>query len=193
MSPGPQHALLAIAALGAASCTSCVAYSILYPSSRIWPVPASDGALSRLRAVLNRATGPVIGVSAACLLIVAVLDFGSLQLPGWLHATVGAVLFCTGGSLAGAGYRTLGVEVSTGTPGALEVSGPYRFSRNPQYVGTVGALLGFALLANSGLVLVGAIFWAAWFLLAPLAEEPWLRTLLGEDYESYLSRTRRYL
>jgi protein-S-isoprenylcysteine O-methyltransferase Ste14 len=187
------QALLAVAVVGAIVCTACLGFSILHPASRIWPVPARNGAAGRLRTLLNRATGPVIGVSATCLLIVAAFDYGSLQLPAVLHLPFGAVLFCAGGALAGAGYRTLGVEISTGTPGDLEVRGPYRLSRNPQYVGTAGAMFGFALLVSSRLVLFGAISWSAWFLIAPLAEEPWLRALLGKPYESYLHRTRRYL
>ena len=97
------------------------------------------------------------------------------------------------GAFALAGYRTLGVEISTGTVGGLEIRGPYRSSRNPQYVVTAGGLIGAALIANSGLFLIGAIAWCSWFLLAPIAEESWLRSLLGSPYEEYLSRTRRYL
>jgi len=193
MSAEPQHALLALAVLGAVFCIASILYSVLFPSSRTWPIPASHGPHASVRRFINHATGPTIGVSAAALVVVAVLDFGSLRLPSWLHMTAGAVLFSCGGAFALAGYRTLGTRISTGTAGELEVRGPYRLSRNPQYVGTVGVLLGTALLANSWLVLLGASIWSSWFVLAPIAEEPWLRSLLGNPYDEYLSRTRRYL
>jgi protein-S-isoprenylcysteine O-methyltransferase Ste14 len=193
VSEDPQHALLALAVLGAAYCIASVLYSIFFPSSRTWPIPSRTGPYTSTRRFINRTTGPIIGLSAISLLVVGVLDFGSLRIPLWLHATAGAVLLTAGGALALAGYRTLGADISTGTAGSLEIRGPYRLSRNPQYVGTVGALFGAALVANSWLFLLGAIIWSSWFLLAPIAEEPWLRSLLGSAYEEYASRTRRYL
>ena len=77
--------------------------------------------------------------------------------------------------------------------GDLQVRGPYRISRNPQYVGAVGVLAGLALLSNSFTVLLAVVPWCLWFWLAPLAEEPWLRALLGDSYISYAARTKRYL
>jgi len=52
---------------------------------------------------------------------------------------------------------------------------------------------GYALLWSSQLALVVAAIWSAWFLLAPFAEEPWLRTKLGAPYGAYTRRVRRYL
>ena len=171
-----------------------VIHSLLLPSLRVWPVPLPDDRAAFLRALLNRSTGPIVGISAACLLALALLDFGSLQLPRWLHLGFGALLFLAGGAFAGSGFRTLGPEISTGTPpGELELRGPYRISRNPQYVGTIGVLLGTGLLANSSLCILAGLGWCPWFLVAPFAEEAWLRGHLGPAYESYLSSTRRYL
>ena len=70
-----------------------------------------------------------------------------------------------------------------------------RFARfmRPKEVGAIGFLFGLALLANSQLLLVCAGVWSIWFLLAPIAEESWLRELLGAPYEEYVLLTRRYL
>jgi protein-S-isoprenylcysteine O-methyltransferase Ste14 len=77
---------------------------------------------------------------------------------------------------------------------ALVTSGPYRFSRNPAYVGMAVIFVGIALAAD-----------APWALLAlPLAlvtvdrgvirrEEPYLERLFGEQYRRYSSQTRRWV
>ncbi len=54
-------------------------------------------------------------------------------------------------------------------------------------------LLGYGLLWNSTLALVAMLFWSSWYLLAPFAEEPWLRERLGDPFESYAAQVRRYL
>ena len=54
-------------------------------------------------------------------------------------------------------------------------------------------LLGYGLLCNSTLAVVAMLFWSSWYLLAPFAEEPWLRERLGDPFESYAAQVRRYL
>ena len=87
----------------------------------------------------------------------------------------------------------MGVTASQGFGGPLLVSGAYRYSRNPQYVGTVAGLLGYGVLCNSALTLVAVLLSSSWYLLAPFAEEPWLRERLGAPYEEYAASVRRYL
>jgi len=77
---------------------------------------------------------------------------------------------------------------------SLIAAGPYRFTRNPMYLGATCILLGIGGLTND-----------AWIdLLAPLAlvivhvvvvrpEERYLRERFGETYDSYAARVRRYL
>jgi protein-S-isoprenylcysteine O-methyltransferase Ste14 len=73
-------------------------------------------------------------------------------------------------------------------------AGPYRFTRNPMYVGMALAYVGGALLLNS--------VWP--FLLLPIPllmvdryvirrEERYLRTKFGSEYEAYTQRVRRWL
>jgi len=78
-------------------------------------------------------------------------------------------------------------------PRRLVVRGPYKFVRNPMYIGAVFALAGAALFYESR-ALAG---YAALFLLLTHAfvvwyEEPTLRRIFGADYESYCKRTRRW-
>ena len=77
---------------------------------------------------------------------------------------------------------------------ALVTSGPYRFTRNPMYVGMAFLYAGFAF--GFG------VFWA--FALLPLVllivdrvvippEERFLRAHFGEEFARYSSRVRRWL
>ena len=190
---GFQSALLSASLLGALLNIGVIAQSIAFPASRIWPVSADCGRFKGLRVFLNRAAAPIIGLSVVSILALAVSDIGSLRLPAWFHISMGVGLFAAGGSFGWMGFRSLGPEISLGIPGELQVRGPYRISRNPQYVGAVGVLAGLALLSNSLIVLLAVAPWCLWFWLAPLAEEPWLQSLLGDPYASYAATTKRYL
>ena len=78
-------------------------------------------------------------------------------------------------------------------PRSLVVRGPYRFVRNPMYLGAALVLSGAALVYHS-LALLG---YAAGFLLATHVfvvayEEPKLGQLFGDDYRAYRARVRRW-
>ncbi|MDP3958305.1 MAG: methyltransferase [bacterium] len=72
--------------------------------------------------------------------------------------------------------------------------GPYRFTRNPTYVGLSLLTLGFALVMNSLLVLLGVL---VSFHIVHLGivkrEERLLAKKYGEDYERYRSKVRPWL
>ena len=72
-------------------------------------------------------------------------------------------------------------------------AGPYRFTRNPQYVGDTALLLGLGIVANSELLWVTHALAALCFIVAPLSEEAWLAEQYGEEYERYRRKTPRFL
>ena len=76
---------------------------------------------------------------------------------------------------------------------ALVTSGVYRFTRNPQYLGDIALVAGYAILCNSQFVYITGLIGILWFLLAPFTEEPWLRREYGEAYERYASRVPRFI
>ncbi|GAB2996373.1 methyltransferase family protein [Mycobacterium bourgelatii] len=84
------------------------------------------------------------------------------------------------------GKGTLGVGKVLGEPIRLVVRGPYRHVRNPMISGVVAILLGEALIASSGWLL---LWFAAFFtLLATVIrfwEEPHLTEKFGADYVEY--------
>jgi protein-S-isoprenylcysteine O-methyltransferase Ste14 len=79
-------------------------------------------------------------------------------------------------------------------PRRLVVRGPYRFVRNPMYIGAIVGLTGASIFYES-LALLGftAVFALTVHLFVMFYEEPTLRRLFGEDYIEYCRRVRRWL
>ncbi|MDR3772496.1 MAG: isoprenylcysteine carboxylmethyltransferase family protein, partial [Terracidiphilus sp.] len=78
-------------------------------------------------------------------------------------------------------------------PRRLVIRGPYRFVRNPMYMGAGTALAGAALFYRSPTLLAYvAIFLLVAHLFVLLYEEPTLRRTFGPEYEAYCHRVRRW-
>jgi protein-S-isoprenylcysteine O-methyltransferase Ste14 len=166
--------------------TGCTLWSIFRPERRTHPPIRREGIVFRVNAVL----GPGINFG---LLALAVLGWNSFAFDHWLRYPLGAALFAAGGYLGLGGFLRLGVERSLGHAGELVDSGPYRFSRNPQYVGALLAFAGLNLICNSALGLLATLLAGVWWLSLPFAEEPWLREKLGARYDGYAARVPRFL
>jgi len=88
--------------------------------------------------------------------------------------------------------RTSIVPVRPAT--ALVVAGPYRFTRNPMYLGMALLAAGLALFMNTWwpiLLLVPVLLIVRIFVIAP--EERYLRRRFGAEYEAYMARVRRWV
>ena len=79
-------------------------------------------------------------------------------------------------------------------PRALVIAGPYRWVRNPMYIGAGTALLGAALFYQSA-ALAGytVLFLVITHLFVLFYEEPHLRRVFGQPYEDYLRTVHRWL
>jgi protein-S-isoprenylcysteine O-methyltransferase Ste14 len=78
-------------------------------------------------------------------------------------------------------------------PRQLVVRGPYRWVRNPMYIGAGLVLAGVALYYESlGLAIYAAGFLLLGSLVVIFYEEPTLRRTFGEEYEAYCARTPRW-
>lgn len=79
-------------------------------------------------------------------------------------------------------------------PQRLVISGLYRFSRNPMYIGVLLILIGWALLFHST-VLAGyaAAIAVAFHLRVVFGEEPWLARTHGDDWLTYQRSVPRWL
>lgn len=78
-------------------------------------------------------------------------------------------------------------------PRRLVVRGPYKFVRNPMYLGATIALGGAALFYKSAAL---AGYTGAFFLIAHVFvmsyEEPTLQAVFGSEYDDYRSRVKRW-
>lgn len=125
------------------------------------------------------------------------------HLPGkrWLELPagyLGLVVVAAGTGLAawGAGlFHLRGTGIRPFTPVTrLVLEGPYRFTRNPMYLGMVLVLVGIA-------VFLGSL--TPWLVLPPLVwvlrtlfikrEEAMLEALFDEDYRAYCRQVRRWI
>jgi len=77
-------------------------------------------------------------------------------------------------------------------PGRPAVDGPYRLTRNPQWVGLFLVLLGTAVTSGAWSMIVMAFAVGCIYHIQVLAEEKACRDLYGEPYASYLRRVPRY-
>jgi protein-S-isoprenylcysteine O-methyltransferase Ste14 len=78
-------------------------------------------------------------------------------------------------------------------PRRLVIRGPYRFVRNPMYIGAGLALAGAALYYESWPMLVyAALFLLVTHIFVVSYEEPTLRRTFEQEYEEYCRRVRRW-
>lgn len=120
-------------------------WSVIRPERRIWPPP---GRRSWQYVLIWTCTVAAAGFSAALLF----LDWNSWVFTGGIRFLVGVPIALLGGLLALWGVATIGWRNSSGVRDGFIPAGPYRFTRNPQYVGDAALLLGLGIVANSALL-----------------------------------------
>jgi len=129
-----------------------------------------------------------------------VLEWSGVRRPAALGLTqvVGLAIVILGAALALWCILTF-VFVGRGTPAPFDpprrlvVRGPYRYVRNPMYIGAGLALAGAALFYGSWpLVGYTALFLLLTHLFVRLYEEPTLRRLFGAEYAAYSRRVKRW-
>jgi len=155
--------------------------------------PSSDpadrpGVIAPPPLIYLAATG--VGIALHLVMPLALPEPGMVR---WL----GLVLMLAGVVLAGAGRRAFtraGTNVNPMQPAtAVVASGPYRFTRNPMYVGMIVVFVGLALLARIGWLLVvlpAVLAVMHWGVI--LREERYLARKFVAEYEGYRARVRRY-
>lgn len=112
--------------------------------------------------------------------------------------SVGAMMFGVGAILAGWGLATFRGARTTTVPGRfssrLVTWGPYRFSRNPMYVGLATAYLGEAFLLRHvwpAALLPLVLAYVNWVVIP--VEQAKLTEVFHAEYAAYQRRVRRWL
>lgn len=116
----------------------------------------------------------------------------------WITLAAGILLSLTGLSfivMAHRLFKRTGQDPVPWTPSPeLLLQGPYRFTRNPMYLGLTLIQAGFGLAINNlwiSLFAAPALFIVHF--IAVLPEERYLTEKFGENYKAYLAKVRRYL
>jgi protein-S-isoprenylcysteine O-methyltransferase Ste14 len=126
--------------------------------------------------------------------LLGLLDFDSFILPHfWVRVPVALTFFVPGTLLGSWAMLTFGLRPTIGLGQRLIVRGPYRFSRNPQYIGDSLNALGFIILTNSWMAAVVGLLGILLNILAPRTEEPWLEERFGAVYREYKRRVPRWV
>ena len=93
-------------------------------------------------------------------------------------------------------FRREGTEVNPTSPvnRTLVTSGPYRFTRNPMYLGLVIVTLGIAVWVGAWPMFIApiAVFATANWVHIPF-EEAKMRRQFGATYDGYVGRVRRWV
>lgn len=102
---------------------------------------------------------------------------------GWLIFTAAGI------------FRRIGTPMNPHEPStALTFDGPYRFTRNPMYLGMACILAGLAFIGNALwplLALIPVVWWIETQVIA--REEAYLEAKFGAPYLDYKKRVRRWL
>lgn len=89
--------------------------------------------------------------------------------------------------------RGRGTPAPMAPPRRLVIGGPYRFLRNPMYVGVLAVILGWTILYRSRtLGLYAACIAAVFHAFIVLYEEGRLRRQFGSEYDAYRARVGRW-
>ena len=111
---------------------------------------------------------------------------------GWPLAAAGllAGLSCIGAFV----LRGRGTAAPFDPPRDFVAVGPYRYVRNPMYVGGALLLAGYGLTQRSGaILLLAVVLLVAAHLFVALVEEPGLEERFGASYRNYRATTNRWI
>ena len=138
---------------------------------------------------------PVILLASIVLQIILLFSF---PISVDLSSLLGLILILSGISLVFVSFRFMRKMktsfIPDGTPEVLISSGPFKFSRNPIYLGMLTVLVGVAFLMSSLSAIIIAFVFGIIINFTWIAhEEKKLHELFSEDWENYSSKVRRWI
>ncbi|MDP2691269.1 MAG: phosphatidylethanolamine N-methyltransferase family protein [bacterium] len=179
--------LFYLSAFAVLLCWGALLISYFFPEHRIWPPP-------KKKSWQYWIVWPASTSVHVLLPFLAYFDRNTLNLFQALPIRITSGIVLIVGIVFGLwAVLKLSVVQTSGLKGTLRMSGPYRFSRNPQYVGAMAFLIGLSLLSNSFLTAVLSLAMIPWYLLLPFIEEPWMKKEYRSAYQQYCKTIPRFL
>lgn len=163
-----------------------IVWSIAYPNKRIWPPPKKGTWQHTITWILFYLAFALNGV-------LIFMDWNSWLFTSNARLFLGIPIAIVGSLLVSWGIFTLGSKNTSGIKAGFKTGGPYRFTRNPQYLGDMLLFIGIILISNSLYLLVTNMLLILVFAMTPWAEEVWLEKMYGDEYKQYKNTTPRFL
>lgn len=121
-----------------------------------------------------------------------------IELPDWTR--IPGILLIIPGAVLGLSCAAEFIARGDGTPAPFDAprkfvaAGPYRFVRNPMYVGGLMLLAGFGMyLSSVAILLLSLALLAVIHLFVVFYEEPTLRKNFGATYDEYCRNVSRWI
>jgi protein-S-isoprenylcysteine O-methyltransferase Ste14 len=160
--------------------------TIKHSSFHFWPPP-------KARSWQFFVSWIMAGVVVVIFPFLGLLNFDRFILPNlWTRLPVALVVFVIGTVIGSWAYLSFGLRTTIGLGQQLIIRGPYRYTRNPQYIGDSLNILAFIILTNSWMAAVVGMLGILLNYLAPFTEEPWLEEQFGDAYREYRRSVPRF-
>ena len=160
--------------------------TIKLPGFRFWPPPSH-------RSWQFFASWITASLVAVFFLFLGTLDFDSFVFHQWARFPVVLGLFTCTSIIGTWAFLTFGLRATIGLGDELITTGPYRYSRNPQYMSDSVSIFAYIVFTNSVMVLILGSLGIILNILAPFTEEPWLEERFGASYLEYRRRVPRFI
>ena len=161
-------------------------WSIAFSSKRIWPPPKKQS----WQYILTWVCFYLVFLLNALLIV---WDWNSWIINDPIRLLIGIPVTIVGALLVTWGISTLGSRNTSGLQDKFVNSGPYCFTRNPQYLGDIIMFVGLSIIANSLFLWITHALLILVFLITPFSEEVWLEKRYGDEYLNYKNTTPRFL
>ncbi len=115
-----------------------------------------------------------------------------VEMPGVALMVIGLVIVLACASVFI--FRGRGTPAIFDAPRTFVASGPYKYVRNPMYIGGTLLLIGFGLLERSiSILFMALVLFVLFHMFVVFHEEPSLVRKFGESYRTYQRSVRRWI
>jgi protein-S-isoprenylcysteine O-methyltransferase Ste14 len=160
--------------------------TIRLPSFRFWPPPSA-------RSWQFFVVWLIASLVGVCFLFLGFLDYDSFVFHQRARFPIALGLLAGSLSIGTWAVLTFDLRTTIGLGDHLITTGPYRYSRNPQYIADCASILAYMLFMNSSMVWLVGFLGIILNLLAPFTEEPWLEERFGAAYREYKRQVPRFM